>query len=196
AATLAVLTPMVIGLLPLVSPLSFSEVLDTVAANVMGGLVAVSYAFHRDWVERRRREQSARHETELIQLQKMEAIGRMAGGIAHDFNNILTVIAVATELLARNSNQKELRLIEAATRSAQDLTEQLLTLSRQKIAVRATTDLRAVLENTEQLLRRIIGEDIEILVEVEGNLGAVTLGEGPLQQVLLNLATNARDAMP
>lgn len=196
AVTLAVLTPIVIGLLPFLSSLSFADVLDTVAANVMGGLVAVSYAFHRDWVERRRREQSARHETELIQLQKMEAIGRMAGGIAHDFNNLLTVIAGATELLARNSNQKELRLIEAATRSAQDLTEQLLTLSRQKIAVRATTDLRAVLENTEQLLRRIIGEDIEILVEVEGNLGAVTLGEGPLQQVLLNLATNARDAMP
>jgi signal transduction histidine kinase/CheY-like chemotaxis protein len=196
AVTLAVLTPIVIGFLPLISALSFTDVLDTVAANVMGGLVAVSYAFHRDWVERRRREQSARHEAELIQLQKMEAIGRMAGGIAHDFNNLLTVIAGAAELLARNSNQRELRLIEAATRSAQDLTEQLLTLSRQKIAVRSTTDLRSVLESTEQLLRRIIGEDIEVHVDVESDLGAVTLGEGQLQQVLLNLATNARDAMP
>lgn len=196
ATVFAIATPVTVGLTPVFFRAPMDDVVDTIAANVIGGFVAISYALHRDWVERRRHEALARHEAELIHLQKMEAIGRMAGGIAHDFNNLLTVIAGGTELLLRTSDRKELKLIESATRSAQDLTEQLLTLSRQQVVGNETTDVSAVLEGTQQLLSRIIGEDIVLRLDIDPRVGSVALSKGQLQQVLLNLAANARDAMP
>lgn len=196
AIVFAVLTPASIVLVPLALSVPFDDLVDTLAANLMGGLVAVCYALHRDWVEKRRKELNARHEAELIHLQKMEAIGRMAGGIAHDFNNLLTVIAGGTELLSTTSDRRELKLIESATRSAQDLTEQLLTLSRQQVVGSETTDVAEALDGTQQLLSRIIGEDVRLELRVEQDLGSINLSRGQLQQVLLNLATNARDAMP
>ncbi len=196
ATTFALLTPLAVGSVPALLGLPFDDFFDAIAANVIAGLIAVSYSVHRDWIERRRSEASARHEAEIIHLQKMEAIGRMAGGIAHDFNNLLTVIAGGTELLLRTSDRKELKLIESATRSAQDLTEQLLTLSRQQVVGSESSDVAAVLDSTKQLLSRIIGEDIVLRLEVDAHLGSVNLSHGQLQQVLLNLATNARDAMP
>ncbi len=196
ATAFALATPLAVGLVPVLMGTALNDVVDTIAANVMGGLMAISYALHRDWVARQRHEAMARHESELIQLQKMEAIGRMAGGIAHDFNNLLTVIAGGTELMLRKSDRKELKLIESATRSAQDLTEQLLTLSRQQVVGKETTDVSTVLDGTQQLLSRIIGEDIVLRLRADPSSGAVKLSKGQLQQVLLNLATNARDAMP
>ncbi len=196
AVVFAVVTPMTVSVVPLLLGATLDDVVDTTAANVMGGFMAVSYCVHRNWVQKRQSEAAALHESELIQLQKMEAIGRMAGGIAHDFNNLLTVIAGGTELLLRTSNRKELKLIESATRSAQDLTEQLLTLSRQQVLGNEITDVATVLDGTQQLLSRIIGEDIVLRMRVDPACGSVKLSNGQLQQVLLNLATNARDAMP
>lgn len=196
ATIFAVVTPATVALVSLTFGIRFDEFVDTLAANLMGGLVAVSYALHRDWVEQRRNEVNARHEAEIIHMQKMEAIGRMAGGIAHDFNNLLTVIAGGAELLSRTTDRKELKLIESATRSAQDLTEQLLTLSRQPVVGNETTDVAEALDGTQQLLSRIIGEDVRLEVLLDPELGSVNLSKGQLQQVLLNLATNARDAMP
>lgn len=196
ATIFAVVTPAAVSLVPIAFGVKLDDYVDTLAANIMGGLVAVSYALHRDWVEERRKEQNARHEAEIMHMQKMEAIGRMAGGIAHDFNNLLTVIAGGTEILSRNSDRKEIKLIESATRSAQELTERLLTLSRQQVVGGARVDVASALEGTEQLLSRIIGEDIRLEVLVDPEVGHVNLSKGQLQQVLLNLATNARDAMP
>ncbi len=135
-------------------------------------------------------------ESQLIQMQKMEALGRMAGGIAHDFNNLLTVISGGVDLLARKGTQKELRLIESATNSARTLTSQLLTLSRQSVVEHEVCDLARNLAQMDRLLSRIIGEDILLKVNVEAHLHHVKLSETQLQQVLLNLVTNARDAMP
>lgn len=196
ATIFAVVTPTAVALVPIGFGVKLDDYIDTLAANIMGGLVAVSYALHRDWVEERRKEQNARHEAEIMHMQKMEAIGRMAGGIAHDFNNLLTVIAGGTELLLRTCDRKEVKLIESATRSAQELTERLLTLSRQQVVGGETVDVALALEGTEQLLSRIIGEDIRLEVLVDPGIGYVHLSKGKLQQVLLNLATNARDAMP
>lgn len=196
ATIFSFITPAAVALGPLAFGVKLDDYVDTLAANVMGGLVAVSYALHRDWVEQRRNEVNARHEAEIIHMQKMEAIGRMAGGIAHDFNNLLTVIAGGTELLSRSSDRKEIKLIESATRSAQELTERLLTLSRQQVVGSETVDVAEALERTQQLLSRIIGEDVRLEVLVDPAIGSVNLSKGQLQQVLLNLATNARDAMP
>ncbi len=198
AIAFSILNPLWILALPLFylpSVLS-PELINNVTASVIAGLVAVSYAYHRKWAEERRQESTRLHEAQLIQMQKMEALGRMAGGIAHDFNNLLTVISGGVELLAREGAGKEIKLIDSATNSAQKLTSQLLTLSRQGVVERAATDLRTALPGMEQLLRRIIGEDIELLVRCKEDTASVVLAESQLEQILLNLATNARDAMP
>jgi len=191
----------VAGLLSL--PVFFAEItinrgiLDATIANLMAGAMAISYALRRDWMEQRRKESAQMQEAQLLQMQKMEALGRMAGGIAHDFNNLLTVISGGVDLLARRGvRKKELRLIESATHSAQTLTAQLLTLSRQSVVEHAVCDLASHLARMDRLLARIIGEDVSLKVHVEPHLHHVRLSETQLQQVLLNLATNARDAMP
>lgn len=196
ALVFAIVTPTAIALTPVLSQVTFLEVTNHFLANVVGGLVAVSYTMHRDWMERRRSEANQLQEAQLIQMQKMEALGRMAGGIAHDFNNLLTVINGGVELLARNGAGKELRLIETATASAQTLTSQLLTLSRQRLIERGPSDVSISLDAIQRLLSRIIGEDIQVKVSVAEGTSPVALGENQLQQLLLNLSTNARDAMP
>lgn len=196
SALLAVFVPVVIVAVGSTSQQGVGSILDPLVASVLGGMLAVAYSSRRSWVERKRVENVRLHEAQILQMQKMEALGRMAGGIAHDFNNLLTVISGGVELLARNGQAKELKLIDSATRSAQELTSQLQTLSRQGVVDHSTTDLRRVLAGVHQLLFRILGEDIEILVDCDAALHPVGLGEGQLQQVLLNLATNARDAMP
>ncbi len=140
-------------------------------------------------------------ELQLRQAQKMEAVGRLAGGVAHDFNNLLTVIAGYSELQMRSLPKTDpahdqAEQIRAATTRAAALTRQLLAFSRQQVLLPKILDLNAVVIDVDKMLRRIIGEDIEITTQLAPNLGAVEVDPGQIEQVLVNLVVNARDAMP
>src|SRR6266498_3194216 len=142
-----------------------------------------------------------RLEEQLLQSQKMEAVGQLAGGVAHDFNNILTAIVGYTDLLAvecgANSRQLEdLEEIRKAARRAAALTRQLLAFSRKQVLEPRIIDLNSVVMNLEKMLRRVIGEDVEFRTVLAPDLGAVRADPGQLEQVIVNLAVNARDAMP
>jgi two-component system, cell cycle sensor histidine kinase and response regulator CckA len=137
----------------------------------------------------------------LVQAQKMEAIGRLAGGVSHDFNNLLTVISVYSELLlSRRSNHDQLqryaREIKKAVEHATALTGQLLTLSRKQMLQPRVLDLNAVLDNMEEMLRHLIGNNIELVIVPGPGLRRVNVDPRQLEQVILNLVVNARDAMP
>ncbi|MBL8826552.1 MAG: PAS domain S-box protein [Planctomycetaceae bacterium] len=141
-------------------------------------------------------------EDQLRQSQKMEAIGRLAGGIAHDFNNLLTVILASSELLAtslpgvQESVLREVQEIRHAAQRATGLTRQLLAFSRQQMLKPVVLDPNEVVSRTESLLHRVIGEDITLTTSLSANLGLIEADPGQLEQVLINLAINARDAMP
>ena len=140
-------------------------------------------------------------EEQLIHAQKMEAVGRLAGGVAHDFNNLLTVIAGYAEMLkeGRTANAAETveinEILEAANRASQ-LTRQLLAFSRRQGLQPKIVNLNTIVSNVESLLRRLIGEDIELRTILGPGMGAVKVDPGQMEQVLMNLAVNARDAMP
>ncbi len=151
------------------------------------------------------RERTAR-ENELLekqyrQAQKMEAIGRLSGGVAHDFNNLLTVINgysnLAIDVAAGNDALQEyLQEIRQAGQRAAALTQQLLAFSRKQVMQPIALDLNRVVRESERMLRRVIGEDIELTVRLAEKLGAVMADPGQIQQALMNLVVNARDAMP
>jgi len=140
-------------------------------------------------------------EAKLRQAQKMEAVGQLAGGIAHDFNNILTVIcgygAVALETLPSDAESRAYieEVLSAAERAA-SLTRQLLAFSRRQVLTPQRLDLNAVVRASAQMLKRLIGEDVEFSVLSAADLGVVLADPGKMDQVILNLAVNARDAMP
>jgi two-component system cell cycle sensor histidine kinase/response regulator CckA len=145
----------------------------------------------------RERESAAR----LQQSQKMEAVGRLAGGVAHDFNNLLTAIIGYSDLSLRrlktgDALQRNVEEIKRAAGRAADLTHQLLAFSRKQVLQPRVLDLNAVISEMEKMLRRLIGEDVELLYDLNTSLGRVKADPGQLQQVLLNLVVNARDAMP
>jgi two-component system cell cycle sensor histidine kinase/response regulator CckA len=141
-------------------------------------------------------------EEQLLQSQKMEAVGRLAGGIAHDFNNLLTVIIGFTELLLYrhlddlSPLRGPLEEVQKAGKWAASLTHQLLAFSRKQVLQPKVLDLNAVVADTEKMLRRLIGEDIDLVTVLDPELGPVKVDPGQLEQVIMNLAVNARDAMP
>ncbi len=141
-------------------------------------------------------------EEEFRQAQKMEAVGRLAGGIAHDFNNLLTVIGAASDFLLHdlrdhpNSLSADVREIRAATNRAASLTRQLLAFSRRQLVQPQMLDLNVVVGEMESMLRRLIGEDTTLSTEYAPDIGLVNLDRGQLEQVVVNLVVNARDAMP
>src|SRR6185369_11771914 len=131
--------------------------------------------------------------------QKMEAVGRLAGGVAHDFNNSLGVIQGYTELLIREAGdgpRGKLEQILKATTRATGLTRQLLAFSRKQIVDPKVLDLNSLLADLEQLVGRLIGEDIDLAIVPGADLGQVKADPGQLDQVVINLCVNARDAMP
>jgi two-component system, cell cycle sensor histidine kinase and response regulator CckA len=140
-------------------------------------------------------------EEQYRQAQKMEAIGQLAGGIAHDFNNLLTVIdgysvLIADEMGPEFRCRSDLNEIRRAAERATSLTKQLLAFSRRQILEPCVLDLRKSLMAMEPMLRRLIGEDVEVVVQAPPDVGHVRADPGQIEQVILNLALNARDAMP
>jgi PAS domain S-box-containing protein len=156
----------------------------------------------RDLTDRSMTEQALRP-TDMEQRQslKMEAIGRLAGGVAHDFNNVLTAIFGYADLLldgfdANNPSRGDVLEIKKAAERAANLTRQLLAFSRKQVLQARQVDLNEVVNNMAPLLSRLIGEDIQLKITVDPELDAVHADPGQIDQVLMNLAANARDAMP
>jgi PAS domain S-box-containing protein len=142
-----------------------------------------------------------RLETQFFQSQKMETIGRLAGGIAHDFNNLLTVIKGYTQLSLNHIQEgdpcrENIEEIKGAAERAAELTNQLLTFSRRQILDMKVLDLNAIVRGLEKMTGRIIGEDIEMFTVLDDHLARVKTDPGQIEQVILNLVVNARDAMP
>ncbi len=156
----------------------------------------------RDITERKRAEEEMKSlQEQLRQSQKMEAIGRLAGGIAHDFNNLLTVIKGYSQLslveLKENTPLRgNIEHIHTATDRAADLVRQLLAFSRRQILEMKVWDLNTILTNLKNMLRRLIGEDIELTTILAEDLGRVKTDLGWIEQAIMNLVVNARDAMP
>jgi len=142
-----------------------------------------------------------RLETRLRQTEKMEAVGQLAGGVAHDFNNLLTVITsysglLLAELPVESPLRADVQQIDGAARRAAALTRQLLAFSRQQVLRPQPLTLNAVVNGIEKLLRRLVREDIEIVTALAADAAQVQADPGQLEQVIINLAVNARDAMP
>jgi nitrogen-specific signal transduction histidine kinase/ActR/RegA family two-component response regulator len=140
-------------------------------------------------------------ELQLRQGQKMEAIGRLAGGVAHDFNNLLGVISGYGELVSEQIDpeselRKSVEQIRKAANRASALTRQLLAFSRQQVLETKVLDINVIVEDMVKMLPRLLGEDIELQATLDPELGAVKADQGQIEQVILNLAVNARDAMP
>lgn len=140
-------------------------------------------------------------EEELRQAQKMEAVGRLAGGIAHDFNNLLTVIGASSDFLLHDlrdhpaSLSADVREIKSATNRAASLTRQLLAFSRRQLVQPQILDVNLVVREMETMLRRLIGEDVTLSTRYADDIGMVKVDRGQLEQVVVNLVVNARDAM-
>ena len=150
---------------------------------------------YQDVTDRKRLQQ------QFFQAQKMEAVGRLAGGVAHDFNNLLTAILGSTDLLLEtlpvdHPGRDEGAEIRKAALRAADLTRQLLAFSRQQVLAPRVLDLNDLVANLHKMLRRLIGEDVDLRTTLATELGAVRADPGQLEQVIVNLAVNARDAMP
>jgi PAS domain S-box-containing protein len=172
----------------------WANILVTAIRTAEGELLGFA-KITRDLTERKKLEE------QLLQAQKMEAVGRLAGGVAHDFNNILlTVAGRAEQLLARAGGnapyRRELEEVARAADRGASLTGQLMAFSRREIGQPRVIDLNGVIADLDDLLRRLIGEDIELVTRLAPDLGRMEADPGQIAQVIMNLAVNARDAMP
>jgi two-component system, cell cycle sensor histidine kinase and response regulator CckA len=167
----------------------------TARAVSKNGSVAYFEVFAEDITERRSLER------QLLQSQKMDAIGRLAGGIAHDFNNLLGVILGHSEIMEEQMGhdrkmRKSAEAIRSAAERAAALTMQLLAFSRKQIVEPKVIDLNAALKEMQKLVRRVVDEDIEVVLKLDRALGHVRIDPGQFDQIIMNLVVNARDAMP
>jgi PAS domain S-box-containing protein len=173
------------------------RILESTASTVRNnkGEIEKLVIVNRDVSERKHLEEQFR------QAQKMEAVGRLSGGIAHDFNNLLGVIIGYAEYLQEQLEKTHVlrgsvdEIFKAGKRAA-SLTGQLQAFSRQQVLDPKVLDLNATVTDMEKLLRRVIGEDIELTTELDGGLGRLKADQSQLEQIIMNLAVNARDAMP
>jgi PAS domain S-box-containing protein len=173
----------------------YTEQMNIAPVRDEGGKITHFIATKRDVTEHKTLEEHVR------QAAKMEAIGRLAGGVAHDFNNLLTIINGYSELLLEKfgaDGQASTYLIEIkdAGVRAVSLTRQLLAFSRRQVLAPQMLDLNTVVSNLEKMLRRLIGEDVKLSTVLDPSLGRVKADPGQIEQVIMNLALNARDAMP
>jgi two-component system, cell cycle sensor histidine kinase and response regulator CckA len=164
-------------------------------AIVQDGVVVRYEGMNQDITERKLLE------GQLLQAQKMEAVGRLAGGVAHDFNNAIGVIVGYSTLLKEriSSDELSLRYVEEVGKAGQraaSLTRQLLAFSRKQIVRPTILNLNSIITEMDKMLHRLIGEDIEVIVNRDPNLGRINADLGQIEQILMNLAVNARDAMP
>jgi PAS domain S-box-containing protein len=146
-----------------------------------------------DMTEQRRLEQ------QLVQAHKLEAVGALAAGVAHDFNNVLMVIRACSALLLKaiaGDERRDVEQIDEAAQRGAELTRQLLAFSKQQVLRPELTDVNVVVHQTLELLERLIGEDVDIALELASELPPIMVDRGQLGQVIVNLAVNARDAMP
>jgi two-component system cell cycle sensor histidine kinase/response regulator CckA len=187
-----------------------TEIPVELAVSRIGAAVPPRFiGFMRDLSEHKRAEAGRmraeealrRSEEQLRQAQKMEAIGRLAGGVAHDFNNILSVILsygdlILADLKAADPMRADIEEIRKAGSRAAGLTRQLLTFSRQQVVEPKILDLHEILRSTERMLQRILGEDIELTLVAPSAHGRVKADPSHIEQVILNMVVNARDAMP
>lgn len=169
--------------------------LNNLVGIVEDGFLLRAWGSQRDITERKLLEQ------QLLQSQRMEAVGRLAGGVAHDFNNLLTAIIGYSDLLLMDSNKSQFERanaeeIKKAGQRAAGLTRQLLAFSRKQVLQPKVIELNAVVEDMDKMLRRLIGEDIELVTVLEEVRGRVKADPGQIEQVIMNLVVNARDAMP
>jgi signal transduction histidine kinase/CheY-like chemotaxis protein len=140
-------------------------------------------------------------EKQLIQSQRLEAIGRLSGGIAHDFNNLMTAVVGYSDLLTMKLVHdsdicKDIEQIKKAGQSAASLSRQLLAFSRKQILQPRVVDLNHIVDDIDKVLQRVIGEDISLITVLEPQLGYISVDPGQMEQVIMNIAVNARDAMP
>ena len=155
----------------------------------------VWYGVARDITERRQLEE------QLFQAQKMEAVGQLAGGVAHDFNNLLTAILGYSEIALMDADitpklRKAVEQVRSAGKRAASLTQQLLAFSRRQVLVPQPLDLNSLLAGMEEMLRRLIGEQVALVLRTAPRLGLIHADAGQIEQVVMNLCVNARDAMP
>ena len=174
---------------------------DQVIRNKKGRITGIR-SMIEDITERRRAEEALqKSEEQLRQWQRVEAIGRLAGGVAHDFNNLLMTIKGCSELLLGGLDQSdprrdEVEEIRKAAERATALTRQLLAFGRRQVLQPQVLDLNEVVANMDRMLQRLIGEDIQLLTVLDRELWPVKVDPGQIEQVIMNLAVNARDAMP
>lgn len=174
---------------------------SSIVRNVKGDPLFVIYQFQDVTYQKRAEEENKKLEMQLRQNQKMEAIGRLAGGVAHDFNNLLTGIIGHADLVITSGSMPSvvstnIKEIKKASKRASTLTQQLLAFSRRQVISPEVLDLNKTIQNANMMLERIIEEDVELRFISGQNLGKVKADPGQIEQILVNMVVNARDAMP